>query len=231
MKLIVDKLARIFHAELDFDGITVVAGANNTGKSNALCAMFTAFSDIDSRVRRGREAKCRELLNDFRDRFTNFGFGRDIDEFAADIVSKRISTEEVRSILTEAKDYEHETPDVEEWVARLKEVCALSDDDIKSQEVLNVFSSVFKSQCGSLYYPKSFPLFDLEIKKKNLSAKITSGLPECLFGVKLTHSAFYIDSPEALVDIGRNLSSRFFFPWNDVIEFEPYVGFENIEWI
>lgn len=216
MKLIVDKLAKIFHAELDFDGITVVAGANNTGKSTvgkALWAMFTAFSGIDNRVRQGREAKCRELLSDFRDRFMEFDFSRDIDELAADIATQKIQMDDLRTILIESKDPEHETPDIEDWIFRFEEIAALSDDDIKCQEVLNVLSSVFKSQCSSLYYPKTFPIFDLEIKNKRLFARVTDGLPECLFGVKLKHSAFYIDSPESLVDIGRFLRTRFYFPW------------------
>lgn len=217
MKLIIDKLAKVFHAELDFDGITVITGANNTGKSTigkSLLAMFSAFSGIDGRVRDGREAKYRELLSDYEDRFTEDGLAHSSYELAEDLVSGRVDLDGLRDILMESHDDDREAPDVDEWIYRFKEIAALSDEDIKCQEVLNTLSSVFNSQCGSLYYPTTHPTFELLIKNKKLSAELTSKLPKCTFGVNLKHSAFYIDSPETLVDIGKSLNMRFSRPWH-----------------
>lgn len=217
MKLILDKLAKLSHAEIDFDGITVIAGANNTGKSTigkALWGMFTAFSGIDERVRDGRAEKCREVLSDFEDRFTHGALNCDSYELAGDLVSGKVDDAQLREILEDSRDPEHEEPDFDEWVDRFKAILALPDEDIKCQEVLNVLSAVFNSQCVSLYYPKTYPMFELEIKKKKLSAKITSKLPECTFGVNLKHTAFYIDNPETLVDIGRSCEVRHFWGWD-----------------
>lgn len=217
MKLILDKLAKLSHAEIDFDGITVIAGANNTGKSTvgkALWGMFTAFSGIDGRVREGREAKCREVLSDFEERFVDGVLDYDSYELAEDLVGGKIDSAHLREILDDSKDSEHEEPDIEEWVARFEAILALPDEDIKCQEVLNVLSAVFNSQCTSLYYPKTYPTFELEIKNKKLSAKITTKLPECSFGVNLKHTAFYIDNPEALVDVARSCNRHSFWGWS-----------------
>ena len=49
MNLLIDNFAKIKHANIEFNGITVIAGDNNTGKSTIgkiLFALFDAFNDI-----------------------------------------------------------------------------------------------------------------------------------------------------------------------------------------
>lgn len=51
MKLVIDSLAIVDHAEIDLDGITVIAGENNVGKSTlgkALFALVNSFSNVFS---------------------------------------------------------------------------------------------------------------------------------------------------------------------------------------
>ena len=57
MKLPINNFAKISHAEIEFDGLTVIAGNNNTGKSTAgkiLYAIFRALSQLERRVERDR---------------------------------------------------------------------------------------------------------------------------------------------------------------------------------
>lgn len=57
MKLHIENFAKISSTDLVFDGLTVVAGDNNTGKSTvgkALYAIFRSMSQIDKRVFRDR---------------------------------------------------------------------------------------------------------------------------------------------------------------------------------
>lgn len=57
MKLTINNFAKISHAEIEFDGLTVIAGNNNTGKSTAgkiLYAIFRALSQLERRVERDR---------------------------------------------------------------------------------------------------------------------------------------------------------------------------------
>lgn len=57
MKLHIENFAKISSADLEFDGLTVVAGDNNTGKSTVgkvLYAIFRALSQLDKRVFRDR---------------------------------------------------------------------------------------------------------------------------------------------------------------------------------
>lgn len=53
MKLHIENIARIGKADVDIDGITIIAGSNNTGKSTVgkvLFAMFETFYRLDEFV-------------------------------------------------------------------------------------------------------------------------------------------------------------------------------------
>lgn len=57
MRLTISNFAKISHAEIEFDGLTVIAGNNNTGKSTVgkvLYAIFRALSQLEHRVERDR---------------------------------------------------------------------------------------------------------------------------------------------------------------------------------
>ncbi len=57
MKLHIENFAKISSADIEFDGLTVIAGKNNTGKSTVgkvLYAFFRSMSRIDIRVRNDR---------------------------------------------------------------------------------------------------------------------------------------------------------------------------------
>ena len=79
---------------------------------------------------------------------------------------------------------------------------------------MNRIAKVFHSQCASYLFTGTYPIFELEIKKNILRLEVTSGMPKCIFGVRLNHKAFYIDTPDSLLDL-RYMSSRRFFFWRD----------------
>lgn len=217
MKLIIDKLAKVFKAEVEFDGITVIAGANNTGKSTvgkALWAMFTAFSNLDARVHDARRSKYESLMDDFEERFTDGGFEEPSYVVAEELASGDMSFERLRQMLETSVDKDLETPDYEEWLQRFQEIAELSVESLKCQEVLGEIANVFHSQCGSFLYPASYPSIELHIKNKSLRFEATGSVPKCDFGVKLQRKAFYIDSPNALLEVRNAVRSRrSYLPW------------------
>ena len=46
MKLKIDNLAKIKHAEIQIDGITVITGNNNTGKSTIGKTLYSVFNSL-----------------------------------------------------------------------------------------------------------------------------------------------------------------------------------------
>lgn len=65
MKLHIENIARIKKADIDIDGITVIAGSNNTGKSTvgkALFAMFESFYSMEDFVNNWKPRDAKDIL-------------------------------------------------------------------------------------------------------------------------------------------------------------------------
>ena len=65
MKLILENIGNIGKAVIEINGITVVAGENNTGKSTisrALFSVFNGFCQIEKKIRLERINGIRRLL-------------------------------------------------------------------------------------------------------------------------------------------------------------------------
>ena len=73
MKLVIENLAKIKHADIQIDGITVIAGNNNTGKSTigkTLYSAFTSLYDLNAKIEKQRVEEilrvCDRPVNNFR---------------------------------------------------------------------------------------------------------------------------------------------------------------------
>ena len=67
MKLHIENFAKISSADIQFDGLTVIAGDNNTGKSTVgkiLYAVFRGLSNLDKRIRNARMDALRQAFAD-----------------------------------------------------------------------------------------------------------------------------------------------------------------------
>lgn len=66
MKLVLKNIGKIESAAVDINGITVIAGENDTGKSTVgrtLFAMFRAFYNIQEEIQRERQGSVRRLIS------------------------------------------------------------------------------------------------------------------------------------------------------------------------
>ena len=66
MKLFLKNIGKIGTATIDLNGITVIAGENNTGKSTigkALFAVFNGFYNIETKIKMERDRYIERLIN------------------------------------------------------------------------------------------------------------------------------------------------------------------------
>lgn len=201
MRLVINNLAKVDHVELEFNGITIIAGNNDTGKSTvgkALFAMFTIFKDIEARIKSLRFLKISDLVSEFERRFTFFQpefYGAD---FAKQIFSGGKALGSVLDEMFSFVDKENEKPNREEWLRRFNEVLALSEDELRSQVALNVLGNIFHRQCVSFIRKDTYPSIQMEVKGKKVCVEMTNALPVCKVGISLLHTAYYVDSPDTL---------------------------------
>ena len=68
MRIRIENVAKINDADINIDGITVIAGSNNTGKSTvgkALFALFEAFYNLDEYVQEWKPRDARLILRKY----------------------------------------------------------------------------------------------------------------------------------------------------------------------
>ena len=207
MELTIKNLAKVEDANIQLNGITIVAGANNTGKSTlgkALWAIISAFSNLERRIRAARERKYRELLEEFDSDVLDWDGSYDSDELSSGLVDGSVSVDSVRSILVdECSNAKKQLDIVDKWVSKIEEVGRLREDELKRQEVYNTFDRVFNSQFDSFIRAETHPYIELNIEGKKMSVQLTEALPVCCQETKLVHRAYYFDTAETLGYLAR----------------------------
>ena len=201
MRLVIDNLAKVGHADLAFNGITIIAGNNDTGKSTvgkALFAMFTIFKNIEERIKALRFMKIDKLVEEFDNRFIFFQPAFYEARFANQISLGQRSLDVILKEMVAFADQDKERPDINEWIRRFSEIAALSEEELRSQVAFNVIGNIFHRQCSSFIREDTYPSIALEVKKKNVRVQMTDTYPRCEVGIGLLHTAYYVDSPDSL---------------------------------
>ena len=119
MKLHIENIAKIKKADIDINGITVIAGENNTGKSTVgkvLYCLFNSFYDISSKIKKNRKDAFINIImdlgyyndeqNDY-DYFINIGssdFEDMYEEICEVFESRKASDENENLVLNEVSN-------------------------------------------------------------------------------------------------------------------------------
>ena len=227
MKLRLENIGKLTKADIEINGITVIAGANGTGKSTvgrALFAVFNGLHDIDEQVNQEKFISIRKILNellrnlkidDSESLEDHFKF---IDAIKEDVNGnkKAINIKKVISGL-----YEREN---KQWdkivndsifvhgIKQIEEVLAISSEELYTfilnraiyYEYGRQINNVFSEETGSI---------TLTIKGENIKIPIDNNKVTCVINAQsLSKSAVYIDDPFVLDEVneryfsGRNRS-------------------------
>ena len=192
MKLNIENFAKIKNADIVIDGITVIAGENNTGKSTVgkiLFSLFNVLSDIDEKI---NEERLREIESTNRIIMLGmFDSTRGLAYQKAMYYTRKIKTrirkqlendryvddEKIYEIINTVFDDEKKnasTSDKNNWSEIIKEVhkntkeiLQLPEKTIILEAISRYFNNVFHSQMQSLSgEEKQDAIITLEIKGK-----------------------------------------------------------------
>ena len=216
MKLIVKDFAKIKEANLKFDGLTVIAGDNNTGKSTVGKIMFTLFHRLrnmpqlvlDDR----KQAVVTYLVNSQLGR--NDGDGSlipmikkllqiadnlQVDEFVVDSWHRDI----VKGIHDE---FQQDLSEQEKKKLREKIVSVWNHSDaaIEQEIVKRAFTDVFAGQMNP-FQNKVQTEIRLEVQQKEKIIKFSeNNCVACQSTINLLEDAIYVDDPFIVEDCFRN---------------------------
>ncbi len=216
MKLRVENFAKIRQADISVDGITVIAGENDTGKSTIgkiLFSLFNATSDIDEKIRdrRGSEisAGCREIIRNYRSHVILRDHGTIGTALKiSSRIEKLLKEEEIhydmlrRVVKSELKS--GLKPDSEVTLLEMTDkICSMAQEifnlpqQIILEEIISrYFGNVFSRQINSLREPETLARLVLDIKGKKTELQFINNICGGYSSeIEIMNKAIYIANP------------------------------------
>lgn len=229
MKLSISNFAKIDKADITIDGITVIAGENNTGKSTIgkiIFSIFNSLCNIEEKVYKQRISNIKSLNRKIMQNhikgsqaYSEFmNYYSFVNKFCRQILkdglekSKNDIDNELNIELKNYIDKENEAffDDydlmINEIVNNIVEVNNLSNDILTKEIITRYFNSVFNGQVNSLSVKDNEDAeVILQIKDKcNRLLFRNNSCQEFLGEINIQHKAVYIDNPFVIDE----LSSR-----------------------
>lgn len=225
MRLLVENFAKISEADIIIDGLTVIAGENNTGKSTIgkiLFSLFNALCGIESKVLDERleeiEISTRMIL---QNHISVTDFPRIMQSRNIPLIADRIRSwiedslgeecavteRDVHAIvekavglwksLSTAMDSEEMDSMLQEVTANINEILGLAGENIILEVISRHFSNVFHDQMHPLAsHADDRTRLNLVIKEKKTELLfVKNQCVEYASEIGLTHKAIYIDNP------------------------------------
>ncbi len=208
MKLHIENIMAIKSVDIDLDGITVIVGNNNTGKSTAgkvLWTMFRALRDINKRTYYERVNGCFRVIRTKSPMMLWDGtrpFRHTCLDYAEQLVDKKISVDSFINIIKQeyqgSKERDLFPPDWDEFKKRLQEILAIKEDELQKQVVFTYFKRGLGEQFFPLFKEHGKPSVKMTIKGKYLEVFFNNSLPEINLQLDLQNNAYYFASPSLL---------------------------------
>ncbi len=160
MRIELENIGMLKQASVEIDGLTVIAGENDTGKSTVgkvIFCIIKAISRYEEDFKESKEFKIKEILNlmFFHIRKNvNFETEQEIDRltsiFDIDYFLHKEESDDLENYLEELKDYIQEIGKdtlLERPIEQLKSIIFIPEDEQKSIE--NALNKVFRSEFDS----------------------------------------------------------------------------------
>lgn len=218
MQLKISNVGKIEKAEIDIDGITVIAGENNAGKSTIgklLFAIFNSMNNMDGKIALERKNRINNIINislqgralqntaNFTERRRNINA---LTKRLSDAIMEYINGEMVESFdnfvrnqINESSFFENEE-DMEEFIkectSKVESLLNISDKKVMTEVITRWFSRVFEKQISPLREEGIESEVEMTIKDKKISYLFKENV--CVrwdSEINILHQAFYIDNP------------------------------------
>lgn len=213
MDLKIRNLAKIAEADIELQGLTVIAGANDTGKSTvgkALYAMFHSFLFLPQTILVSRYRTIADTILKIASSYDKFAPTILSETLTADDLVNQfeaercISTEDILRVGDRAvrKKYRfslYEEPEkFEELQEQIRRIMMLDQGSLAHQIINNEFLLTFENQINSLSNQEVADIV-MRVQKKSLHVQFIDD--ECQIidrPITLIHRAIYIDAPYAI---------------------------------
>ena len=245
MRLHINNFAKIGQSDIILDGITVIAGENNTGKSTVgkiLFSLFNALCDIEDKVRKERLDEIRDTtFTILQNNISALDISRNTLIRNSMRLSRRIrqqirerfegNSEITKQDILEMVENELNVWDdlragmthyewdglLEQLTQNISEILELPEKDIIREVITGYFGNVFHDQISSLVSKENAASqLRLEIKGRNNTVVFEKNkCKEFESEIDLTNKAIYIDNPFIIDELASSSSMN---PMNKLLK-------------
>jgi len=215
LKLTINNIGKLKNAEVEINGITVIAGENNTGKSTvgkSLWALFNGLYKINEQIFLEKLDNIEDVLEKFyrteTNDFTTFRNYMDkVRDFRRKIYSNRdwldFDENKLKEKIRVLFGNDIEMEDIDELSDEILQVINIEEEKIIQRIIQNRLRNEFNGQINNLYSSSIGELI-LEIKKKKFEVKIfNEKVEKTNIDGFLNTEALYIDTPDVVDSVGN----------------------------
>lgn len=217
MELTLKNIGKIKHASVELNGITVIAGENNTGKSTvgkALYSVFNSFFNIEKQITFERTASIENILDSLYFAYNKSIVLFDEDEVFKTLINKfsseKISKELIKKDLAELLFHDgnlnintFENNEIDDYATRIKEIIDIPDIEIFKTVISKKINSEFNGQINNIFTNENGSI-DLTIKNNTSYIRISNNIideVQNVYGLKT--EVIYIDDPFVLDEVAK----------------------------
>ena len=213
MKLLIRNVGKLKEADVEINGITVIAGENNTGKSTvskALFSLFNGFYNFDNKM---VELKSRDIRNIFLRFMQNLNRENantliDISDKIVEDTSYKFDRNKLIQLIQEKKNL-ISIEYLEEVSEKIFNILNIKDEEYLENTISYILNNEFDNQINTIW-SNDLGEIALEIKENELKLRIKNNkVIKIENKINLHSEVIYIDDPFVIDNLNE-------YKWRDI---------------
>lgn len=224
MRLILENVGKVQEADIKLDGITLIAGENNTGKSTVgkmLFCIFESFYKIERQISQERiNTIGRHIANFYHETFNRAGRKYSVHDLAAEFVHNKEQYVGDSRIIRKAIENFFENREInfdaiayqdtlDQLADKIYSVLFIEDTEIRRAILQRTLDSEFGMKIGFLNNESNYSKIQLEIRNSKIEFEVINNENiNIIQDMSLNKEIIYIDDPFVLDDLQDLLPYR-----------------------
>ncbi len=213
MKLSIRNVGKLKEADVEINGITVITGENDTGKSTVgkvLWSVFNGFYEIDEKVYKEKVSELEKIIDEiikenvYKNLSTDYNsffeiFNSTREKIAIEFLkgNKNYSEDEIKIIINNYKK-DLKIENISNFVQEINETLKISDKEIIKVIVSRVMNKEFHNQINAVFSKEKMNIgeISLKIKDREIDLKIENNeISDVQNYFLINKETMYIDNP------------------------------------
>ena len=194
MRITIDNIGKIKHADIDISSVTVICGTNGTGKSTIAKSLFSSFNSLSNISSKVEKEYNNSLASLACNKVSPFDKSK---EFAEKVIVNKSNNKKVYDL---ASEYINNNEDYDSFINGYLEIMDIKSDKISEKLINRVFSSEFNNQINNIYSDDN-GIIKLHVKDNTSEFVVNNNSVEIKNLAELSSEAIYIDDFKCIENV------------------------------